>query len=260
MDYTELKKDNTFQTWHEYEPFDTQYARYYKNNPEIIACGHKIADVYRTFSDARASFMFADGRDYGDCCANNDVSKLYMKSLFLKNAILEYAVCLDLSWQVIWYYTQPKTAEHLLKNGYTLSEELCNATAIYSKFAELISTNDKHAKQLKKIMSKFQNKSEVIALRKVYNTMKHRGTISIKGLEYNNKTMMGFVKVKTLDRPEFSFDELESMLFSYHKLFIPYFESIISEIMPPLVDYRNNKMDFVDYFNATNDMNRIQNS
>lgn len=80
---------------------DAQYVKYIKSEPSILAAGHKINDVYHTFCDARGSIMRANYSNYGDLCADNDTSKLYIKTTFLKDALMEYAICLDLSWQVI---------------------------------------------------------------------------------------------------------------------------------------------------------------
>lgn len=104
MNIKDLKSDNRHGDWYLYEPLDAQYVRYIKDNPSALAAGHKIDDVYHTFCDARGSMMSVDYENYGDLCANDEFSILYTKSKFLKLALIDYAICLDLSWQVMYYY------------------------------------------------------------------------------------------------------------------------------------------------------------
>ena len=59
--------------------------------------------------------MFANSENFGDLSGPNEISRLYTKTHFLTNALLEYAICLDISWQVVWAYIQPSSLEYLMK-------------------------------------------------------------------------------------------------------------------------------------------------
>ena len=38
----------------------------------VIAAGHKIADVYYAFADARATFMYSYSDDFGDIAGDEE--------------------------------------------------------------------------------------------------------------------------------------------------------------------------------------------
>ena len=115
MDIQGLRDDRIYDSWHEYEPLDAQYVRYVISDQSVLTAGHKINDVYHTFCDARAALLSANYKNYGDLCADNDISRLWIRVTFLKEALIDYAISLDISWQVIWAFIQPKTAIKYMK-------------------------------------------------------------------------------------------------------------------------------------------------
>ena len=115
MDIQGLRDDRIYDSWHEYEPLDAQYVRYVISDPSVLTAGHKINDVYHTFCDARAALLSANYKNYGDLCADNDISRLWIRVTLLKEALIDYAISLDISWQVIWAFIQPKTAIKYMK-------------------------------------------------------------------------------------------------------------------------------------------------
>lgn len=133
MNINALKSDKRHENWYLYEPLDTQYVRYIKENPSVLAAGHKIGDVYNTFCDARGSLMSVDYDDYGDLCVSNDISILYTRTKFLKLALIDYAICLDLSWQVIWAYIQPSSFAYLLNQNYKDMEQWCDSETVHTQ-------------------------------------------------------------------------------------------------------------------------------
>ena len=96
MDYNYLRENDSFFERHKYFPLDVQYIKYADSNPSVIAVGHKIDDVFQAYANARASFMFANSENFGDLSGPNEISRLYTKTHFLTNALLEYAICLDI--------------------------------------------------------------------------------------------------------------------------------------------------------------------
>lgn len=261
MNYTELTKDNDFHKWHNYEPLDSDYVKYGEKDPSVIAAGHKIVDVYHTFANAKQSFMSAGYDNYGDLCGESEVSKLYIKTHFLLHSVIEYAICLDLSWQVIWAYVQPASFEYLLTNQHKKMENECNRDNLKAQLDCAISQRNLKATRIKQIMEDFDNDTEVMKLRTLYNSLKHRGIIHFDGLGENFKTMMMQVNGKcaqTLSREEYTVETVESMLFTYHQKFQQYFNKLIAEIMP--ADYLNKNVSFIDYVNTTIKMCSIQNN
>lgn len=258
MNYEKLREDNDFHKWHNYAPLDIQYAKYAETNPSILAAGFKIQDVYYAYANARASFMYANSKNFGDIAGENDISRLYAKTHFLTNAILEYAITLDLSWQVIWAYIQPASLEYLMKQNYLEMEKHCNRESLLAQLDCAISQHGyglTQANTLKQIMKSFDDDDNVQKLRSIYNKIKHQGTVYFKGLGENYKTLMFSINGKTppvLYRVEYTIEEIEDILFKYHFNFATYFEKIINVIIPN--DYLSNKMGFIDFFNATNKM------
>lgn len=260
MNYEDLTNDTAFLQWHKYEPMDIQYVRYAKTNPSVLASGHKINDVCYSFANARQSFRSAYYENYGDLSGNDEISKLYTKTHFLLNAVSEYALCLDLSWQVIWAYIQPASFEYLLNFKHQEMENECNRDNLCVQLNCAISQNVIKAEKLKAIMKDFDDDGDVMALRKLNNSIKHHGTIHFDGLGANFSEMMCSINgksAKILSRKTYTIEEIEKLLFTYHIKFQSYFNSIINEIMPN--DYFETKVSFTDYFDVLQDMNDVQN-
>lgn len=264
MDYKIIRNDDDFHEWHGYAPIDSQYVKYANSEPSIIATGHKIEDVYYCFANARASFLNAGLDNYGEIAGDSDISKKYTKSHFLIQSLLEYAICLDISWQVIWAYIQPSSFEYLINRKYKEMEKECTSENVHLQLNCAISqhsTGFTKAQHLKQILTDFENDSMVKKLRSIYNGLKHQGTIHFEGLGAQLDTMMIAVEnrqIPTLSRQSYTMAEIEELLFSYHFKFKNYFNSIIKEIMPP--DYKDGKVSFSDYINTLFNMDAVLNS
>ena len=234
-DYEKLANDNSFHVWAKYEPLDVQYVRYAESDPSAIAAGHKIFDVYHAFANAKQSFRSANYQNYGDISGNNDISKLYTKTHFLLYAVLEYALCLDLSWQVVWAYIQPASFKYLLNMHYQKMEKECDRDNLYAQLDCAIAQNSIKAIKLKKILKTFDDDPDTIKLRTLNNSIKHHETIHFEGLGANFSNMMMTIngnRISTLSRKSYSVEEIEGLLFKYHGKFQDYFNLLIQEIMP----------------------------
>lgn len=269
MNIKDLKSDNRHGDWYLYEPLDAQYVRYIKDNPSALAAGHKIDDVYHTFCDARGSMMSVDYENYGDLCANDEFSILYTKSKFLKLALIDYAICLDLSWQVIWAYIQPSSFAYLVNQNYKEMEQWCDGETVHTQLNCVISQQksgdeqmqeDSEAIKIKELLTKFENDNVVIKVRKIYNSLKHRGTLHFKELEDEDLYKFYFDKSVELplQREAYSIEEIQSLLLEYHDRFVDYFNELIGIIMP--VDYMVNRAGVVDYKLIVSEISKIQNA
>lgn len=259
MDYEELLKDNDFHKWHKYEPLDTQYIRFARCVPSVIAAGHKICDVYYAFANAKQSFRSANYKNFGDLADDNGPSKLYTKSHFLLSAISEYALCLDLSWQVVWAYIQPSSFEYLMAMNYKKMEKECDRDNLFEQIDCAIAQHSIKATKLKNILKEFDNDSDVKRLRILNNSIKHHGTIHFDGLGANFSSMMLVVNgetVSTLSRTSYKIEEIENLLFAYHSKFQKYFNSIIDEVIPD--DYLESDVSFKAYVNTLIEMKNVQ--
>jgi hypothetical protein len=255
MDYNLLAQDNKFHDWAKLEPVATDYTKYAETDPSIIAAAHKIVDVYSAFASAKQSFRSAGYENYGDLCGDDEISKLYTKTHFLVDAVIEYAICLDLSWQVIWAYIQPASFEYLCKNEYKKMEKECDRDNLLAQLDCAIAQKNLKAERIKNIFVDFDNNENVTNLRTLYNSRKHRGTIHFVGLGENDKTMANGVYI--LSREEYTVESVENILLTYHQNFQPYFNALIAEIIP--VDYMNKKVSFIDHVNTALKMGAIQN-
>lgn len=268
MDYNLLTQETGFHEWSKFEPGDTDYTKYGENNPSIIAAAHKIVDVYYGFANACHDFLSVSYKDYGDLIADTTYGRLHVKTHFLLNVILEYSICLDLSWQVIWAYVQPSSFEYLAKNKYKEMEKECDRDNLLAQLDCLISQNKNldspekvKIENLKKAMTDFDKNENTMKLRSLYNSIKHRGTIHFIGFGNNNKTMKTKLDnrgISILSREEYTIEEIENILFTYHKNFQSYMDKLIAEIIPD--DYMNKKVKIIDYANTIIKMDAIQNS
>lgn len=258
MDIQGLRDDREFESWHEYEPMDAQYVRYIKSNPSVLAAGHKINDVYHTFCDARGSLMRANYNNYGDLCADDDASKLYIRTKFLKDALVEYAICLDLSWQVIWSFIQPSSFKYLVQKKYDEMEKVCTAESVHTQLNCAIAQKVTQAEKLKGILTKFENDPVVKEVREIYNSIKHRGMMYFKGFAKENlfKFLFDQSIEMPLQREKYDPKSIQDLLLTYHEKFKVYFEDVISTIMPE--DYKNNNVDVINYISVIAEIKRIK--
>lgn len=253
MNYEELRNDESFFEWHKYSPMDVQYLRYADSNPSVVAVGHKIEDVFSAFANARGSFMFADSDDFGDISGKDDDSRLYAKTHFLTMALIEYAICLDISWQVAWAYIQPASLEYLMKQKYKEMEKECNRDSVMTQLNCAISQHSyefSKAQSIKNVLIAFDNDEDTLKLRSIYNAIKHQGSIHFDGLGANFTGLLFSVNGKIppmLHRKSYTVEEIENLLFSYHCKFEIYMNQLISIIIPS--DYLENTMGFIDALN-----------
>lgn len=256
IDFDFIRKDERFLEWSKYAPGDFQYVKYAEKNPSLIAAGYKITDVYFAFVNARASFMFSDSKSFGDLSTDDPVTVLFTRIHLLTNAIIEYAITLDLSWQVLWAYIFPSSLEKLVNLNTTEMEKYCDRDSLLAQIECAISQHGygcTQAIRLKEMMKEFDNDEDILKLREIYNRIKHRGAINIENLWPNKKVLLSPSSrrnISILNRPDYSKEQIEEILFSYHNKFTTYFNKIIAEIMP--ADYTNNRMDGLRFFDSLN--------
>ena len=260
MDYNYLREDSDFHKWHKYAPLDTQYIRYAESNPSVIAVGHKIDDVYQAYANARASFMFANSENFGDISGPTELSRLYTKTHFLTNALIEYAICLDISWQVVWAYIQPASLEYLMNQKYKDMEKECTRDSVLAQLKCIISQNGVGitiAQKLLDVVNRFDNDADTLKLRFIYNGIKHQGIIHYEGLGANFTELSISVNGKRppmLHRKSYSVDEIEELMFAYHKTFKTYMNELIDIVIPD--GYLETKVSFEDAIDGIINMNK----
>lgn len=173
---------------------------------------------------------------------------------------MEYNTCRDLCLQVVWAYIQPSSLESLAQNLYRNTEKECNSETVHKELKRLIKEGRTDLKPLKKLLGKFEKDKYITDVRDMCNYIKHRGTIHFDGLGDNLDKMLLTVNgqvVRSLGRPSYTFNEVEDILWNYHKTFQEYFNQIIDKIIPE--DYMDNKATLEDYINILLELIRLQN-
>lgn len=254
MNIQRIIDDESFFNWHDFAPTDIQYVLFAESEPSIIAAGHKIDDVFYSFANARASFIDSFADNFGDISDNDALSRLYAKTRFLTYALFEYAICLDLSWQVIWAFIQPTSFDYLIHQKYKEMEKECTSENVHIQLNCAISQRGfgfNQANKIKGLLSSFENDTDTLKVRKQYNSIKHCGMVHFEDLGANNDSMsisLNGKKAPILSRDTCRIEELEETLYNYHFKFESYFNSLIKTIMPS--NYKEKTVPFVDYLNT----------
>lgn len=175
---------------------------------------------------------------------------------------MEYNNCMGLCLQVVWTYIQPASLELLVQYQYRNNiEKACNCKNVHKELKRLIRGGHTELKPLKKILGKFEKDEHITDVRVMCNYIKHRGTIHFDGLGDNLDKMLLTVNgqvVRSLERLSYTFNEVEDVLWNYHKDLHKYFNQIIDMIIPE--DYMDNKVSLDDYINTLLKLIRLQNN
>ena len=259
MDIEELKKSCKFHKWHEYEPMDAQYERYIEN-PSVLAAGHKINDVYHTFCDARAGMIYSACKNYGDLCEDDDLSRLNLRAMIIKHSLIDYAICLDLSWQVIWAYIQPTNFSYLVSRGYKELEKVCTSEVVHVQLNCAISQKNLEAEKISTLLTGFEMDEDVVSLRKVYNSVKHHGILYFNG--FAEDSTFNFLFDKNIEFPlkrtMYDLNYIKELLLRYHGKFEDYFSKLIDIIMPK--DYLDTRIDLIGMITTIAKIEKMENS
>lgn len=255
----EKLKNMDIDEWGDYDPNIGRFAKFYDKDPAQLATGRKAVDTYHAFSMGKASLRFSFEDKFGDLVKEDDTfSKLFVKSLFIRDAILHFGLSLDLSWQTVWAYIYPSSVEDLLKDNYKKYEQNCDRDNLYQELDCCISLGKCTASALKTLVKDFDNDTTTLKLRQLYNYMKHRGDIVIEGLGVNRKDqgiLIDGVALPSLSRPEYKLEELQQLAYDYAIKFVEYYKSILAIVIPE--EYRNVSCSFGEVINAQLEMKVI---
>ena len=242
LSYDLISKDDSFHNWHKYQPHDVQYLRYAEKGPSLIAAGFKVGDVYSAFTYAHAALMFSLEKNYGVLAAD-EKSIEFIQYMFVRDAILNYSICEDLSWQVVWAYIQPADIRYLMKDGYSKLAKDCNRENLLKQLDCAISQHHTKADTIKSIVQDFDDDPDVKDFRKLYNFIKHRGDIHVEDLGNQDESLLFNVNgqnIKMLIRDSYSMESLRDDAWNYNCKFENYFNKLLKVIFPE--DYLNNKI------------------
>lgn len=233
-----IEKIGDIPKWDKYEP-DIQHYNAYPTN--VTASAAKITDVHRTFCTGRASFIYCDCDKFGQLVPDDDeVSKLYFKSILMYNALSSYNICIDLSWQVVWLYLSDLGLDLIYDRKFY--ERYLNECNFVTLNYQLVLAKEY---KIRDFVNAMFNDSLTQQVRKKYNYYKHKGSLYVPGLGVNHSNLpFGFndVDLKQFTREEFDLSEWTDLLIKFHWFFKDYFNEIIRFVIPR--DYLELEMDF----------------
>lgn len=232
MSFNDLYESHNFHVWHNYFPQEKHYANL---EPHSLYALQKVDDVYYSFAHARYNAYMTENDDFGQLVSvNNEHSLLMVKSNFLINALNFYNFAIDLSWQVLFFYTSDNSLYFLCKEGaYDKYSGLCN----YDRVLKMLEYRKEYSLIYK--LKSFRDNDLVQRLRKLYNYLKHRGTIHFQGLgeQYDKPYMTVNIEGKDITynmfvKHEVAIEDLYGELLEFDQLFFAYFQSLLEEIVP----------------------------
>jgi hypothetical protein len=241
----------------EYRAHDGNYGLFPAN---ILYCSHKLNDIYLTYCTARANLHYLDNKDFGDF-AKDEFSIKYVKSILVMNALHNYNIIIDLSWQLIWFYIRTDLNNHILTTKiYESVAKECNFE-ILSYTLTLV--NEQKIK--KYYLEDFFQENVTQKVREMWNFTKHRGTFYFEGLGINDSQMMGRINnllVPIVNRTAVNVDDIKHLLIEFDKKYFIYINNLINIIFPKeyrstndmlssmINYYLNNKQELIDWNNS----------
>lgn len=224
--------------WDKYEPQIQHYSNFSTN---ITSAAIKISDVNRTFCTGRASFIFYDCDDFGQLVRSDDeLSKLYFRSILIYNSLSSYNICIDLSWQVVWLYLSDFGLDTIYDKK-KLNDYLNSCTLETLNYQLVLAKESK----IRNYINEFFNEILTQKIRRKYNYYKHKGAFHVPGLGINYGNLpFGFnnLALKQFSREEFDLDEWVNILIDFHLSFMKFFEGIINFVIP--TQYLAQPLDF----------------
>lgn len=228
MKTDELYKSYDVHHWLKYNPHEGHYAKY---DPNTVAVGFKIHETYGLFCNARTLLACSESKDFGDISGPDDLSKRYLASTFLQSALATYNYCIDLSWQVAWFYCAPSDAYYLIdeEKEYIDYSKKCTFDILGLKLRLGKKT------ELANHLNAFYSNDLTKKIRSEYNYLKHRGSHHTPGLGEQRSHMIASIdgeQLKLLQRNVFDIDEWFDKLFEFDQSFTKYFEKLIGFTVP----------------------------
>lgn len=233
-------KDLILPDWEKYRPVPLDY--YSNIDRQDLLCRFKLAQIYQNFCLARMNCIFSNkNTDYGELDSEGK-NKEWLEKMFIQNAIVYYNFCIDLSWQMVFFYCVSKSDEDFNITEEKISEIENNVTfdSLHEllKFQLSIQNQNNELQKLLDLVTEFWTKNLPENFRQDYNYIKHRGTLDIFGIsKKENKYPFKFEEHKiNITVPDFKtldVSQYTETLKSFHQLFYKYIESLIEIIVEP---------------------------
>jgi hypothetical protein len=239
MEIDELIQNCSINEWHNYEPWDPHY---YNFPPHVIFAAHKIGDVYQSMTNARFYLSYLEIENYGELIAEHDEIHLaFIRSSLLQSALSFYNYCIDLSWQVLWFYFGASKYRLYDENYYDEQAKNCNRENLRVRL------HLAHFDHINSHLDEFSGEQQFTKVRTKYNYLKHRGTFFTPGAGVQYSHLTGGVNGRSfrmVERDVFDIQEWKTTLIAFDESFFCYFQQIIDWIMPR--NFITTEFSFVD--------------
>ncbi|GBG09496.1 hypothetical protein PAT3040_04143 [Paenibacillus agaridevorans] len=241
MKAIELYTTHDVHHWTKYKPHEGHYAEF---NPNVVAAGFKIHETYLAFCNARTHLSASEADDFGSLTGSDDFSKTYFVTTLLQSAIAFYNYCIDLSWQAVWFYCAPDSDYRFIddEDEYIRYCKWCTSSAVKLK----LYLGKKE--ELMHHVESFYTSGIPASVRTEYNYLKHRGAYHILGLgvQYANMhTKVNGESFNLMQNRVFDNKDWIEKLICFDKLFVQYFEKVVSFIIPPNYTQTTNNFECV---------------
>lgn len=203
----------------------------------------KVQDVFDSFCQAR--FLLYDAIELEKDDEKPEELRLFHQGTLLQSAIMRYASCIDLAWQVMYLRYGPDDPNLITQNDaakYKNTLGKCNVCSLGKRL------NQNKANSLQRIRDDYEKNTLWKKLRSSNNYMKHKGAYHILGIGINPKNAIFSIEIKdkTGKVKEFipklphqqDFDNklwIDNLV-QFYQGFIHYFNAIIQEILPENVN------------------------
>jgi hypothetical protein len=182
--------------------------------------GLRFRDLFSVMMSGRFALVNAYKKihQFGISWKQGSVGQLWLRSMFLKNAILWYNSCEDYLLQIIWFAFD--------FCGKDCDLETAMKKCRYSHVVKTLSALplNEYAIELLQKLNEFHENTSIRKLKRIADDMKHKQLLRISGLDDDYGIQIGFKeKLKPSIRPELNdIDNLIDTVASSHKIIVSF--------------------------------------
>ena len=207
-------------------PRDVNDIRYYFNNTfspeEVKEILRRFAGVYHTAAEARFNLAAAQIKRYSNFLSDDssDESHLWVSSVFVNNALINYQSLFDLILQVSWFYYRIYTYFNVSKENQTkLSLSTSNLLLILQKckWENVLKHKDILEANYFSLLKQFYESAIYSKVNNLANSLKHRNKICYDETMIEDQFLINcndYSSAETLK--SHTLEEIVSVLKEYH--------------------------------------------
>lgn len=229
--------------WNRYFPRELEY--YTNASRRDLFCRFKLSQIYQDYCLARANCIFADSRtNYGDLDYKG-MNKVWLRKMFLQNALVYFNICIDLSWVMVYFFCVIDDNSNLKISQHEIDkiEKNVREKTLYKELDKKINnangTDKTMYQNLKDLIEDFMENRIPEDFREDYNELKHRKAFNIIGVPQDQVSFFNNSNILVLKNKEFDIDKYSSKMKEFAKEFCNYIDEIIELIIKPNQDEKS---------------------